>query len=96
MPELKEALSRLQSKLNEPVKKKFYYFKTLRTHLLPLTNIAFDRNGEKCVTGSYDRTARVWDIDSGNEIHVLQGHQNAVFSVDYNYPKWFVQNISKF
>lgn len=89
LPEFKEALGRIQMKLNEPVKKKFYYFKTLRTHLLPLTNVAFDKNGEKCVTGSYDRTARIWDIDTGNELHVLNEHQNAVFAVDYNYPKWF-------
>lgn len=90
LPELIDALHRLQSKLSEPVKSKFYYYRALRTHLLPLTNVAFDKSGGKCVTGSYDRTARVWSVEDGIEIHVLDGHQNAVFAVDYNYPKWFV------
>lgn len=41
-----------------------------------------------CVTGSYDRTARLFDIETGCERFVLQGHQNAVFGVQYNYPFW--------
>lgn len=40
------------------------------------------------VTGSYDRTARIWDVESGMNLCVLQGHQNAVFAVQYNYPVW--------
>lgn len=41
-----------------------------------------------CVTGSYDRTARIWNIDNGQELYVLRGHTNAVFSVNYNFPLW--------
>lgn len=56
--------------------------------------------GGRCVTGSYDRTARIWDVETGDELQVLRGHQNAVFSVEYNYPKWFVhfpfRNIIRF
>lgn len=44
-----------------------------------------------CVTGSYDRTVRIWDIETGLESFVLNGHQNAVFAVQYNYPIWYVQ-----
>lgn len=94
LPEFAEALKRLQSKLKEPILKKFYHFKTLKSHILPLTNVAFDKVGTKCVTGSYDRTARIWNVEAGEEIHVLQGHENAVFSIGFNYPKWFVSNRS--
>lgn len=55
--------------------------------------MAFDKAGTKCVTGSYDRTARIWNVEAGEEIHTLQGHENAVFSIGYNYPKWFVDNL---
>ena len=49
----------------------------------PSNHIGFNR----CVTGSYDRTARIWNVDTGDEIHALQGHENGVFSVKFNYPK---------
>lgn len=48
----------------------------------------FESFFSSCVTGSYDRTARLFDIETGCERFVLHGHQNAVFGVQYNYPFW--------
>lgn len=48
-PEFVGALERLQLRLLEPVKKKFYHYKTLKTHILPLTNVAFDKSGSRYV-----------------------------------------------
>lgn len=31
----------------------------LRAHILPLTNCAFNKSGDKFITGSYDRTCKV-------------------------------------
>lgn len=36
---------------------------------------ALAAHGRICVSGSYDRTVRVWDIVKGTCIHVLQGHE---------------------
>lgn len=47
LPEFVTALNRLQSKLKEPVKKKFYHYTTLKTHILPLTNVTFDKAGAR-------------------------------------------------
>ncbi|KAJ0182820.1 hypothetical protein K1T71_002189 [Dendrolimus kikuchii] len=69
-----------------PTGKRFYIYKTLMTHLLPLTNVAFDKSGNKCLTGSYDRTCKMWDIESGKELKSLEGHQNVVYSVSFNFP----------
>uniref|UniRef100_A0A182UG24 WD repeat-containing protein 55 homolog n=1 Tax=Anopheles melas TaxID=34690 RepID=A0A182UG24_9DIPT len=80
-------MEKLQKKLKEPVKTKFYLFKTLQTHILPLTNVCFDKSGKKCITGSYDRTCRIWNVESGDEEKFLKGHENVVFSVAYNYPR---------
>jgi WD40 repeat protein len=33
------------------------------------------------VSGSYDGTVAVWDLDSGTRLHSLQGHQESVNSV---------------
>lgn len=39
------------------------------------------------ITGSYDRTCRIWNVETGNEVMCLTGHENAVFSVNFNSPK---------
>lgn len=87
LPQVRELLEKIQNKLKEPPKNKFYLYKTLHAHILPLTNVDFDRSGTKCITGSYDRTCRVWNVESGMETNVLKGHENVVFSVAFNHPK---------
>lgn len=32
-----------------PTGKRFYIYKTLQTHVLPLTNVAFDKTGKRLV-----------------------------------------------
>ena len=67
-------------------------FKTLKTHLLPLTNCAFNKNGDKYynwkrfITGSYDRTCKVWNTYTGKEELTLEGHKNVVYSLAFNIP----------
>ena len=87
IPQVRDLLEKMQIKLKEPEKNKFYLYKTLQTHILPLTNVDFDRSGQKCISGSYDRTCRIWNVETGDEIMVLKGHENVVFSVSFNYPK---------
>lgn len=38
------------------------------------------------ITGSYDRTCKVWDTASGEELHVLEGHKNVVYAIAFNNP----------
>lgn len=42
-------------------------------------SVQFD--GKYVVSGSYDCTVRVWFADSGECFHVLQGHNNRVYSL---------------
>ncbi|OCT81087.1 hypothetical protein XELAEV_18027900mg [Xenopus laevis] len=58
----------------------------LRAHILPLTNVAFNKSGSSFITGSYDRTCKVWDTASGEELHTLEGHHNAVYAIQFNNP----------
>jgi len=48
-PEFLDILKKLQNKLKEPIKKKFYLYKTLQKHILPLTNVCFDKKGKRFV-----------------------------------------------
>jgi F-box and WD-40 domain protein MET30 len=36
------------------------------------------------ITGSYDRTARVWNLDTGAQIHCLEGHTSAIRSLQFD------------
>ena len=46
-----------------------------------VTSVAISTSGEFLVTGSTDRTARVWDFQTGKELRKLKGHSNGVTSV---------------
>ncbi|WOO79328.1 Cell division control protein 4 [Vanrija pseudolonga] len=45
---------------------------------------ALAAHGRICVSGSYDKTVRVWDIVKGTCIHVLFGHEQKVYSIVYD------------
>jgi WD40 repeat protein len=51
-----------------------------------VTSTVFSPDGKRIVTASSDRTARVWETETGNPLHVLKGHEDrvrsAVFSPD--------------
>lgn len=47
--------------------------------------IAFQKDGKTVVTGSFDKTVRVWDATTGKQLRVYggqAGHQNLVLTVD--------------
>ncbi|XP_010163052.1 dynein assembly factor with WDR repeat domains 1-like, partial [Antrostomus carolinensis] len=79
-------VQRLQEKLGEKEDHKFYLFKVLKAHVLPLTNVAFNKSGSRFITGSYDRTCKVWDTTSGEELRTLEGHGNVVYVIAFNNP----------
>jgi F-box/WD-40 domain protein MET30 len=39
------------------------------------------------ITGSYDRTARVWNMETGVELHCLKGHTRAVRALQFDHVK---------
>ncbi|KAF5907861.1 dynein assembly factor with WDR repeat domains 1 [Clarias magur] len=84
--QVKVLIKRLQDKLSQPDERNFYLFKALRAHILPLTNVAFNKSGSSFITGSYDRTCKIWDTVSGEELHTLEGHRNVVYAIAFNNP----------
>lgn len=45
--------------------------------------LAFSPDGTKIATGSFDRTIKIWESYSGDEIETLRGHFNTVVNVAY-------------
>ncbi|CAA7260761.1 unnamed protein product [Cyclocybe aegerita] len=46
--------------------------------------VAFSSDGMRIVSGSQDRSVRVWDASTGAELKVLNGHCNRVYSVAFS------------
>jgi len=89
-PQVHNLLCRLHDKLKhareESSRRDFYLFKVLRAHILPLTNCAFNKSGDKFITGSYDRTCKIFETETGNELLTLEGHRNVVYAIAFNNP----------
>lgn len=50
-------------------------------HSKPVISVAVSNDGGRIVSGSMDKTVRVWDADSGMAIETLKGHSFMVRSV---------------
>ncbi|CAN0484221.1 unnamed protein product, partial [Ectocarpus sp. 12 AP-2014] len=85
-PQLRRLVHKLIEKLETNECDDFYLFKILRAHILPLTNCAFNKSGDKFITGSYDRTCKVWNTTTGDELLTLDGHRNVVYAIAFNNP----------
>jgi WD40 repeat protein len=47
-----------------------------------VNSLAVSADGRRLLSGSYDHTVRVWDVESGKPLHVLSGHEDWVIDVD--------------
>ena len=84
--QLVRLLQKLLEKQSENDQKEYGLFKVLRAHILPLTNCAFNKGGDRFITGSYDRTCKVWESATGKEVATLEGHKNVVYAISFNNP----------
>jgi len=48
-------------------------------------SVAFSLEGTQIVSGGEDNAARIWDIEAGQCLHVLQGHTSAIRSVAWSF-----------
>jgi WD40 repeat protein len=54
---------------------------TLEGHLKAVRSVAITSDNTKVVSGFYDNTIKVWDIDTGRLLNTLEGHTSTVRSV---------------
>ena len=45
---------------------------------------SIDVCGNRVASGSYDFTCRLWDVDTGECLHVLRGHHHQIYSVAFD------------
>jgi WD40 repeat protein len=46
--------------------------------------VAFSPDGKYVLTGSADRTAKLWDVSTGKEIRTFSGHSDTIFAVAFS------------
>jgi F-box and WD-40 domain protein MET30 len=47
------------------------------------------------ITGSYDRTVRVWNLETGVELHCLKGHERAVRALQFDEAKLITGSMDR-
>jgi hypothetical protein len=71
------ALARPTAAIDKPVPPS----RELSGHTGPVTSVAVFADGKQAVTGSRDRTVRIWDLANARTVRVLEGHTGPVLAV---------------
>lgn len=57
---------------------------TLKGHTGAVTSVAVSPDGTRIVSGSFDKTLRIWSANAGDIIAILEGHTDLVKSVAFS------------
>lgn len=58
-----------------------YAMKCLSGHSQPVSDLALASNGRYALTGSWDKTLRLWDLESATSLRTFIGHSSDIHSV---------------
>jgi WD40 repeat protein/serine/threonine protein kinase len=53
-------------------------------HSARVRSIQFSPDGTRLITAAFDKTARVWDAETGQQLMLIEGHQGSVMSAYYS------------
>ncbi|NCQ97801.1 MAG: hypothetical protein GPJ11_00005, partial [Microcystis aeruginosa L211-101] len=74
----KEVTNALQELLNKSERNR------LEGHDSLVNSVNFSPDGKTLVSGSWDKTIKLWNVETGQEIRTLKGHDNYVTSVNFS------------
>lgn len=56
----------------------------LKGHGDVIADLAFSPDGNRLISGSADKTGRIWDVRSRKTLHVLKGHTDHIYAVAFS------------
>ncbi|WGV24023.1 hypothetical protein [Halotia branconii] len=72
-------MNALQKALNEGSERN-----RLEGHNRDVWSVSFSPDGKTLASGSYDKTIKLWNLETGKQIRTLSGHDNFVISVSFS------------
>lgn len=57
---------------------------TLSGHHGEISSTQFNFSGDLCISGSIDRTCKIWEMGSGKCVTTLRGHNDEILDVCFN------------
>jgi WD40 repeat protein len=57
---------------------------TLTGHQQPISSIAFSPDGQQLVSSSFDKTIKLWDVQTGECLKTLLGHRSRIWTVAFH------------
>jgi len=61
-----------------------YARKALRGHAETVQDVVLSSDGQFALSASWDKTMRLWDLNTGSKVRTFQGHTKDVFSVAFS------------
>ena len=56
----------------------------LKGHKNKIARLAFSPDSQKLISGSKDKTSRIWDVNSGETLQVLKGHSKPIYGAAFS------------
>lgn len=77
----KQVINQLLIKAKQRLPQSTRFLKELRGHSGAVSSVCLSVDGKLALSGSYDNTLKLWDIETGNCLRTFKGHQDKVTTV---------------
>lgn len=71
-----------------------YSLKTLEGHSDAVSSVAYSPDGKYIISGSYDKTFKIWEASTGKCLKTLSGYSDKITSISYSFDGKYIVNAT--